>query len=151
MKHSRTEIQEHNTRRKAPEDYSLFLQRLEDGAPFAAYTHLGDIFLSLNQMEPALRTHYRAQIALHHPTQEIVERLRLQYDHTYRRILDLAGYAPKLTEEEIVLLRTLRDQLFSVYNLFEQAFAISLPSVAELDNAINRHLARYFRNRRHRA
>lgn len=151
MKHTKEEIQKHSSRQQATEDYTLFTKRLKDGDPFASYTHLGDIFLSLDQMEPALRVHYRAQIATHHPTQEIVDALRSVYDRTYQRVLDLVAYSPNLTEEEIVLIRTLRDQLFSVYNLFEQVFAVSLPSMTELDDAVNRHLERYFRNRRHHA
>lgn len=151
MKYTKDEIRKHNIKRKAAENYDQCVHYLAAGEFLSAYGYLGDTFQSLDQMEPEQRQHYGTLITGHMPTVETLDVLRPAYEHDYQRALKLVEFSPNLIGEEIDLIRGLRDRVFSVYNLFETVFAIPLPPLTELDDAILKNLERYYRNRHVRA
>lgn len=150
MKPDKAAIRKYNLQRQAAANVGLFTQYMEAGDPFSAYVCLGEAFQALNQFDPEQRQHYRNLIAAQRPSAEIVDALSPQYEHDYQRALQLVEYSPNLIGEEIDLIRQLRDNVFSVYNLLEQAFSISMTPLTELDTTIHMKLERYYRNRRKR-
>jgi hypothetical protein len=136
LKHTKEDILKYNTKRQAAERYDQFNQMMLGGALMSAYGYLGGIFQDLDHMETDERKYYSAAIAEHTPTLQTLTALIPEYEHDYQRALRLAQFAPNLNDEEVLLVLTLRDNVYSVYNLFAKGFSIQLIPLKELDDSI---------------